>query len=60
MEKLLNKLCNKTSNISDLKNDSYDLIFVIVDYLVKIIYYKPVKVIINLLNLLKIIINIVI
>ena len=42
------------------KGDSYDSILVIVDWLKKIIYYKPIKVTINALDLIKVIIDIVI
>ncbi len=39
---------------------SYNLILVIVDCLTKMIYYKPIKVIINGLGLAKVIINMVV
>ncbi len=42
------------------KGDSYDLILVIIDRLTKMIYYKPVKVIINIPGLAKMIINMVV
>ena len=42
------------------KRDSYNLIFVIVDWLTKIIHYKLVKVIINALGLAEVIINMVV
>ena len=45
---------------TDLKDKSYNLIFVIVDKLTKMINYKPVKITINILGLAKIIIDIVI
>ena len=41
------------------KSNRYDVIIVIVSQLIKIIYYKVVKITINVLGLLKIIINIV-
>ena len=44
----------------DWKRDNYDSIFVIVNWLTKMIYYKLVKVIINVPSLIKIIINIII
>ena len=40
--------------------DSYDSIFIIVDPLIKIVYYKPVKVIINASGLAEVIINVVV
>lgn len=40
------------------KSERFDSIFVIVDWLIKIIYYKQVKVIINTPNIAKVIINI--
>lgn len=42
------------------KDISYELILVIVNYLKKIVYYKLVKVIINITGLLKVIIHVVI
>ena len=42
------------------KNNSYHLIFIIIDRFTKIVYYKLVKIIINILGLAKIIINIII
>ena len=47
------------SILMNWKRDNYDSIFVIVDWLTKTVYYKPVEVIIDTLNLAKIIINIV-
>ena len=45
---------------TDWKGDSYDSILVIVNRLTKIVYYKPVKVIINALGLAEIIIIVVV
>ena len=45
---------------SDWKDDSYNLIFVIVDRLTKMVYYKPVKVTINTLELAEVIIDMVV
>ena len=42
------------------KRDNYDSILVIIDRLTKIVYYKPVKIIINILGLVEVIINVVI
>ena len=42
------------------KNNSYDSILIILNLLTKLIYYKLIKIIINISNLTKIIINIVI
>lgn len=42
------------------KSDSYNLILVIINYLIKIVYYKLVKVTINALGLVKVIINVII
>ena len=42
------------------KSNSYNLIFVIVDRFIKIVYYKPVKVIINAPKLAKVIIDMVV
>ena len=46
--------------LTDWKKNNYDSIFVIVDWLIKIVYYKLVKVIINTLRLAKNIIYIVV
>ena len=45
---------------SDLKDGSYDLILVIVDQLTKMVYYKPVKITINIPGLAEVIINVVV
>ncbi len=42
------------------KGDSYDLILVIVDQLTKMVYYKPVKVMIDVPDLAEVIIDIVV
>ena len=42
------------------KDENYDLIIVNVDWLTKIVYYKPVKITINAPGLTKVIIHIVI
>ena len=42
------------------KDDSYDLILVIVDQLIKIVHYVPVKVIIDVPGLAKVIIDVVV
>ncbi len=42
------------------KDDSYDLILVIVDWLTKMVYYVPVKVTIDKLRLAEVIINVVV
>lgn len=44
----------------DRKSNSYNAILVIVDCLIKMIYYKPVKIIINTVRFAKVIINIVV
>ena len=44
----------------DWKRDSYNSILVIVDRLTKVVYYKPVKVIINATGLAEVIIDVVI
>ncbi len=41
------------------KGNSYDSILIIVDQLTKMVYYKPVKVIIDAPGLVKVIINVV-
>ncbi len=46
--------------LADKKGDSYNLILVIVDRLIKIVYYEPVKIMIDVLDLAKVIINVVV
>ena len=46
--------------LANWKSNSYNLILIIVDWLIKIVYYKLVKVIINVLGLAKVIINVII
>ena len=46
--------------LTDWKGDSYDLIFIIVNRLIKMVYYKSVKITIDALGLAKVIINVVI
>ena len=46
--------------LTDWKGDSYDLIFVIVDWLTKMVYYEPVKVIIDAPGLAEVIINVIV
>lgn len=48
------------SLLIDCKIDSYDTIFIIVDRLTKMVYYESVKTTIDVVNLAKVIINIVI
>lgn len=44
----------------DWKDNSYDVIFVIVDCLIKIIYYESVIITIDVAGLAKVIINVVV
>ena len=46
--------------LTDWKGNSYDLIFVIINKLTKMIYYKLVKITINIPGLVKVIVNIVV
>ena len=46
--------------LTDWKGDSYDSILVIVDWLTKMVHYKPVKVTINAPGLAEVIINVVV
>ena len=46
--------------LTNWKGNSYDLILVIDNWLIKIVYYKPVKVIINISSLAKVIINVIV
>ena len=45
---------------ADWKDDSYDSILVIVDYLTKMVHYKPVKVTIYALGLAEVILDVVV
>ena len=44
----------------DQKRDNYNSIFIIINWLTKIVYYKPVIDIINNLGLIEVIINIIV
>lgn len=44
----------------DNKGDNYDAILVVADYLTKIVYYEPIKTIINVASLAKVIFNIIV
>ena len=46
--------------LDNRKGDSYNLTIVIVDWLIKMVYYKLVKVTINALGLAKVILNIIV
>ena len=46
--------------LTDWKGDNYNSILVIVNWLTKMVHYKPVKVIIDTPNLAKVIINVVV
>ena len=45
--------------LTDWKKDNYDSIFAIVNQLMKIVHYKPVKVIIDAPGLAEVIINVI-
>lgn len=42
----------------DYKSNSYDIILIIIDYLTKIMYHEPVKIMIDIINLVEIIIEV--
>ena len=46
--------------LTDWKNKSHDLIFIIIDWLTKMIYYKSIKIKIDVLSHTKVIIKVVI
>ena len=46
--------------LTDSKRDSYDLVFVIVDWFTKMVYYKPVKVTIDASSLAEVIFDVVV
>ena len=45
---------------TDWKGENYDLIFVIIDRLTKMVHYKPVKITIDAPDLAEVIINVVV
>lgn len=44
----------------DRKSDSYDTIFVIIDCLIKMVYYKSIKIMIDIAGLAKVIFNMIV
>lgn len=51
---------NGLSILTNLKGEIYDLILVIMNQLTKMMYYKPVNIIINTFRLVEIILDIVV
>ena len=60
METLLIDFVTRLPLFADWKSDNYDLILIIVNYLTKMVYYKPVKVIIDVERLAEVIIDILV
>ena len=60
MKRPFNRLRNRITGLNQLKGKSYEFILVIVDRLIKMVYYEPVKVTINALWLAEVIFNMVI
>lgn len=60
MEKLAYKFYNKLTNIEDQKRNICNLILIIIDILIKRIYYKLVKTSIYIIKEAKIIIHVII
>ena len=58
IEKSISKFYNRTDILTNQKNKGYNSILVIINWLIKIIYYKLIKVKINVLDLIKVILNI--
>lgn len=56
----LYRFCDRLSIFGRQKCNSYDMIRIIIDCLTKIVYYKPVKTMINIVGLIEIIINVII
>ena len=50
----------RLSILTDWKDDSYDSILVIVDWLTKMVHYKPVKITIDAPRLVEVILNVVV
>ena len=50
----------KSPILTNKKSKNNNFIFIIIDYLTKIVYFKLLKITINILKLVKIIINIII
>ena len=46
--------------LTDWKRDNHNSIFVIVNWLIKMVHYKPAKITINVLGIVEVIINIII
>ena len=46
--------------LTDLRRNGFNFIFIIVDRLIKKLYYKPVKISINASGLAKVIINVIV
>lgn len=51
---------DRSSNLSQLKSDSYDSILVVVNRLIKMVHYELVKVTINIFSLLEVIVNMIV
>ena len=58
IEKSISKFYNRTDILTNQKDKGYNSILVIINWLIKIIYYKLIKVKINVLDLIKVILNI--
>lgn len=46
--------------LSDWKGGSYDIIFIIIDHFMKMVYYKLVKTMIDIISSVKVIIHVII
>ena len=60
LERFIDGFCHWSINFDRLEGDSYNSILIIVDWLTKIVYYKPVKISIDAPGLAEVIINIVV
>lgn len=60
IEKLFNRFYDRFPNLNKLEKNSHNFILVIVDFITKMVYYKPIQVTINITNLVEIIIDIII
>ena len=60
LEEFIDRFYHGFANFDGLEGNSYDLILVIIDWLTKMVPYKPVKVTINASGLAEVIINMVV
>lgn len=60
MEKPFNRFCYVLANLNQLNKKNHNSILIIIDWLTKIVHYKPVRVTIDTSGLAKVIINVIV